>query len=337
MPTCRLGFIALLLSATSAAQALEIGDPVEGAPAATSRQDPRHEGLYYSLPVMPEKLTGQMPQLPEVPRTQNPPPPPEGILRAAPTPDLPAGQVPHRGPLTEADLHAIYDELVMDQPPQEGAQPRTVTLPSVRQPTAAESAVQQLNDDIRDEERIFLPTTMPKTRLPQQEAQAPDPMAEAKTQTEMAINYLTGKGGVPANPDMALSLLRQAAGRDYAEAQFWLGEAYSGGLGVEANPTRAFSWYAQAAQLGHPLAQMKLSTLYMLGKGTRFDIQKAYEWLEIARLNGNEDAAFVKQSLQGRLSAQEQQDAERAARIFKPRTPRARMAPPPALEPPPSQ
>ncbi|MBI1363296.1 MAG: hypothetical protein GC134_04875 [Proteobacteria bacterium] len=310
------------------AHALQIGDPVAGAPAAPAEITPKHDGMYYSLPVMPKNLTTQMPDLPNVPDTQNPPLPPEGLVEAV-EPQASATTA-NDGPLTDQELQNIYDELVYgDDAPKPQLAPKTTALKPIAKPNAM---VSDINDQIKDEDRLYLPAKAPKTLMDKTDDKAPDPAEELKTQTEMGINYLTGKNGVKANPDMAISLLKQAAGQDYAEAQFWLGEAFSGGLGVKANDNRAFSWYAQAAELGYVPAQMKLSTMYMLGKGISFNVKKAYLWLEIAKLAGAEDAAFIQQNLRNQLTMQDLNDLEKDARAFKPRKPLAKMAPPPGVE-----
>jgi len=293
--------ILLALSATHAsASNLRIGEPVKGAPAATANPLPKPGGYYYSLPTVPQALAPQLPQTPALPITQNPPPPPQGLV----VEDITKEGKDDLVPLTDENLNAIYNELVGDE-----ASPKTEAT------------------SIPEEQKIYLPTTAPKNLLAKEPQKAPDRTDELAEQTKMAISYLTGKGDVPANPDLAMTLLKQAAGQDYAEAQFWLGEAYTNGLGVEKNPKRAFSWYAQAADLGYTPAQMKLSTLYMLGSGIRFNVQKAYEWLEIASLSGNPDADFVKQTLKSQLTPQQLNDAEANARNFKPRKPLTKMSP----------
>jgi len=75
----------------------------------------------------------------------------------------------------------------------------------------------------------------------------------------------------------------KAAEQGHAEAQYWLGYCYKGGLGLPKldNP-EAVKWYRKAAEQGHTEAQFRLGECYKLGWGVQVDYAQALEWLRRA-------------------------------------------------------
>jgi uncharacterized caspase-like protein len=82
-----------------------------------------------------------------------------------------------------------------------------------------------------------------------------------EAQFELAKLYERGTG-VPKDERRALSLYRQAAEADYADAINDLGFMhYQGGLGLPADPQRALTFFERAADLRHPQAQFNFAAL----------------------------------------------------------------------------
>ena len=93
--------------------------------------------------------------------------------------------------------------------------------------------------------------------------------------------------------------------KDYAEAAKWylkaaelghkfaqnnLGAFYEGGIGVPANITEAVKWYRKSAEQGHAVAQNNLGICYCNGKGVTQDYSEAVMWFIKAAEQENADA-----------------------------------------------
>jgi TPR repeat protein len=67
----------------------------------------------------------------------------------------------------------------------------------------------------------------------------------------MAGWHMTGvENYLPKDQEMAFQLVKEAADRGLARAQYTLGYFYEGGIGVEADVEKAFSYYGLAADQG---------------------------------------------------------------------------------------
>ena len=93
--------------------------------------------------------------------------------------------------------------------------------------------------------------------------------------------------------------------KDYAEAAKWylkaaelghkfaqnnLGACYEAGIGVPANITEAVKWYRKSAEQGHAVAQNNLGICYCNGKGVTQDYSEAVMWFIKAAEQENADA-----------------------------------------------
>ena len=93
--------------------------------------------------------------------------------------------------------------------------------------------------------------------------------------------------------------------KDYAEAAKWylkaaelghkfaqnnLGAFYEGGIGVPANIAEAVKWYRKSAEQGHAVAQNNLGICYCNGKGVTQDYSEAVMWFIKAAEQENADA-----------------------------------------------
>lgn len=112
----------------------------------------------------------------------------------------------------------------------------------------------------------------------------------------LARLYLTGlpnaDGDPVRDPKRAASILRNAAARGSAEAQYYLGLLYDAGDGIAADAEAAFNWWQAAAEQGHGPAQHALAKAYGNGKGTAVDLQRARYWMRQASHFDNPEAQF---------------------------------------------
>lgn len=98
-----------------------------------------------------------------------------------------------------------------------------------------------------------------------------------------------------------LEILRYAAEKGSANAQFTLGCIYAGArydyknaewgsttmLNTDIDNERAAYWYNQAAKQGHNTAMVNLSCAYLNGNGVKKDLVKATELIKVAAEKGN--------------------------------------------------
>ena len=76
----------------------------------------------------------------------------------------------------------------------------------------------------------------------------------------------------------AVPLIRQAAEKGSAEAQYNLGVSYQQGLEVLKSDSLANLWFMKAATQGYKNAQFKVAYSYATGRGLTQDDQKAFYW-----------------------------------------------------------
>lgn len=114
--------------------------------------------------------------------------------------------------------------------------------------------------------------------------------------TLLARIYLTGlpdsNGQPQKDPARAAALLRNAAARGAAEAQYYLALLYQAGNGIAADAEAAFNWLQAAAEQGYGPAQQALSDVYKDGNGTAADPALARYWLKEASHFNDPKARF---------------------------------------------
>lgn len=66
---------------------------------------------------------------------------------------------------------------------------------------------------------------------------------------------------------------------------------------------------------GDALAQNSLGGMYATGQGVAQDYVAAHMWADIATANGNEDARVNRDSIAGRMTANEIAEAQRRATV----------------------
>ncbi len=90
----------------------------------------------------------------------------------------------------------------------------------------------------------------------------------------------------------ALDLWIPLAAQGVAQAQYYLGVAYSNGTGMPKDSVRAAEWLARAAGKGLPLAEVALGMSYVNGAGVAIDKSKAVTWYRKAADQGDAAGQF---------------------------------------------
>lgn len=106
----------------------------------------------------------------------------------------------------------------------------------------------------------------------------------AEAQLSLATLYRLGRG-VPQDHRAAVDLLYKAAAQKHPIAQMDLGDLFLNGVpdAVDAAPAHARDWYRLAAKAGIVLAQFKVAQLYIDGKDMSLDPETGMAWLIIAK------------------------------------------------------
>lgn len=91
-------------------------------------------------------------------------------------------------------------------------------------------------------------------------------------------------------PALGGKLLREAAIKGDAGAEYEIGARYAEGHGIPLDNTKAADWLGRAAKQGVVLAQFRLGTLYEKGKGVTKDLETARSLYEQAAEKGNAKA-----------------------------------------------
>ena len=107
----------------------------------------------------------------------------------------------------------------------------------------------------------------------------------AKAQTVVGWMYHIGKGK-PKDLLKAYNWYQKAAKQNDPIAQNNLGVFYEQGLAVKQNYGNAAKWYRESAEWGYRYGQYNLGMLYYAGRGVPKDPEQAQYWLQIAALQG---------------------------------------------------
>lgn len=86
--------------------------------------------------------------------------------------------------------------------------------------------------------------------------------------------------------DIPLDVLRAAAGRGEAEAQYRLGFRFAHGIGVPKDLAQAFAWYGESAAQGYAKAQLAYGACLSSGRGTPVNRKMAFVWYRNAAEQG---------------------------------------------------
>jgi transglutaminase-like putative cysteine protease len=89
-----------------------------------------------------------------------------------------------------------------------------------------------------------------------------------------------------------LAALERSAAKNFAQAQFELGNVYLSGNGVGVDHAMARRWYALAAEAGQPGAQRQLAGMLLRGEGGTVDSAAAIRWYQKAVEANDVDALY---------------------------------------------
>ena len=118
-------------------------------------------------------------------------------------------------------------------------------------------------------------------------AAAGDPAALS----EIASRYADGKG-VQSDLAKAAEWYTKAAERNFAPAEYRLGNLYEKGLGVKRDLTAAKDWYSKAATQGNASAMHNLAVLLAMGADGPVDNAQAVRWFRQAAELGVKDSQY---------------------------------------------
>ena len=76
----------------------------------------------------------------------------------------------------------------------------------------------------------------------------------------------------------AVDWFRRAAAKDFAPAEFQMGQLYDFGFGVPKDDKRALEWYVKAAQHGSAPAARAVGEFYRRGRSIKADAAQALRW-----------------------------------------------------------
>jgi localization factor PodJL len=140
----------------------------------------------------------------------------------------------------------------------------------------------------------------------------------AMAQYRMAKLYERGEG-VPTDLNVARQWTERAAAAGNRRAMHDLGVYFARGEGAPLDEGAAFRWFRQAAELGVADSQYNLGVLYQQGRGVGASPSEALFWFSIAARQGDTDAAAHATALEAQLSPQQVQQAHARAEAFRPR------------------
>lgn len=84
----------------------------------------------------------------------------------------------------------------------------------------------------------------------------------------------------------AIRVIRPAAERGSADAEYWMGLAYDSGRGAPLNYSEAARWYRLAAEQGELGAEQNLGLAYAMGKGLPQNYGEAVKWFRKTAARG---------------------------------------------------
>ena len=119
--------------------------------------------------------------------------------------------------------------------------------------------------------------------------------------------------GVPIDYKQAYNWYGQAAKQEHAGAQARLASLYMSGLGIVRSLEDSFYWYLRSAENGYPLAQFEVGFMYARGQGTLVSKIEAYRWLTTAASYGDPEAMDVREKLAAGMTYVETSRASRLA------------------------
>ena len=113
---------------------------------------------------------------------------------------------------------------------------------------------------------------------------------------QKGVNYYYGQKGDFFNATQdykkAVKYFRKAIEKGNADAKYFLGRCYEGGLGVQQDYEEAVKWYRKAVEQDNTDAQWQLGYCYEKGFGVSQDFNEALKWYRKAAERGNAKYQF---------------------------------------------
>ena len=132
-----------------------------------------------------------------------------------------------------------------------------------------------------------------------------------KAQYDLGLAYLEG-AGCPRDPLAAMTWLTEAMKSGDAESQYKLATLHEQGIGGPVNYANAGVLYTMACSKGHAGAAARIAHMAAEGLGTERSAVQAWAHAVIAKERGNNSAEELRLSLEGKLSAAERAEGEKA-------------------------
>jgi localization factor PodJL len=145
----------------------------------------------------------------------------------------------------------------------------------------------------------------------------------AMAQYRLAKLYERGEG-IGRNLDQARLWTERAAAGGNRRAMHDLGVFYAQGTGAQADEQAASQWFRRAALLGVTDSQYNLAVLLQQGHGVEANSTEALFWFLVAARQGDADARANAQAIEASLSPSEAENARYRAEAFRPHQANAR-------------
>lgn len=140
----------------------------------------------------------------------------------------------------------------------------------------------------------------------------------APAQRRLGKLYEDGGAGVAKDPVEGRRWTLRAAANGDVRAMHNLALDYYQGVGGPQNAVIAAQYFQRAAELGLRDSQYNLARFLESGIGLKQDLSAAYRWYLIAARGGDTEAQARATALKGRLSADQQAQAQARAGAFQP-------------------
>ncbi len=140
----------------------------------------------------------------------------------------------------------------------------------------------------------------------------------AMAQYRLAKIYERGEGA-PADLALARQWTERAAAGGNRRAMHDLGVFFARGEGAPLDEAAAFRWFRQAAELGVADSQYNLGVLYQQGRGVNASASEALFWFMVAARQGDSDAGARAAALERQLQPNQVEQARARAQAFRPR------------------
>jgi hypothetical protein len=131
-------------------------------------------------------------------------------------------------------------------------------------------------------------------------AQAAAQKGDPQAQYDLGLSHWHNE-----NYKEALPLIRAAADRGHAEAQYLQGMAYLEGRGIVQNYRGAMEQFSKAAEQGHLESEYQMGIFYRDGLASPRDREAAYVWLNVAAAQGHSEALAQRERLAMMMTGEE--------------------------------